>query len=50
MCLTFCDPMDCSMSGSFVLHYIPEFAQIHVHCVSDANDLILCHLCFYILK
>ena len=25
------DPMDCSTPGSSVLHYLPEFAQIHVH-------------------
>ena len=23
--------MDCSLPGSLVLHYLPEFAQIHVH-------------------
>ena len=23
-------PMDCSTPGSPVLHYLPEFAQIHV--------------------
>jgi len=28
--------MDCSRPGSSVLHYLPEFAQIHVHCVGDA--------------
>ena len=28
--------MDCSIPGSSVLHYLPEFAQIHVHWVSDA--------------
>ena len=28
-------PMDCSMSGFPVLHYLPEFAQTHVHRVSD---------------
>ena len=33
--LTFLDPMDCSMPGFPVLHYLPEFAQIHVHCVDD---------------
>ena len=33
--LTLCDPMDCSMSGFPVLHYLPEFAQMHVHRVSD---------------
>ena len=26
-----CDPMDCRMPGFSVLHYLPEFAQIHVH-------------------
>ena len=31
LCLTLCDPMDCSMPASSVLHYLPEFAQIHVH-------------------
>ena len=25
------DPMDCSMPGSSVLHYLLEFAQTHVH-------------------
>ena len=35
-CLTFCDPMDCSMPGFPVLHYLPKVAQIHVHWVSDA--------------
>ena len=30
-CLIPCDPMDCSMLGSPVLHYLPEFAQTHVH-------------------
>ena len=29
-CLTLCDPMDCSTPGFPVLHYLPEFAQIHV--------------------
>ena len=27
----FVTPTDCSMPGSSVLHYLPEFAQIHVH-------------------
>ena len=35
-CPTLCDPMDYSMPGSSVLRYPPEFAQIHVHWVSDA--------------
>ena len=28
--------MDCSTPGPSVLHYLPEFAQIHVHWVGDA--------------
>ena len=28
--LTLCDPMDCSMPGFPVHHYLPEFAQTHV--------------------
>ena len=33
---TLCNPMDCSTSGFPVLHYLPKFAQTHVHWVSDA--------------
>ena len=29
-------PMDCSTPGLPVLHHLPEFAQLHVHCISDA--------------
>ena len=32
-CLTLCDPMDCSLPGSSVLHYLPVFAHVHVHSV-----------------
>ena len=35
-CPTLCNPMDCSTSGFPVLHYLPEFAQIHVCWVSNA--------------
>ena len=35
LCLIFGDPMDCSMPGFPALHYLPEFAQTHVHWVSD---------------
>ena len=34
LCLTVYNLMDCSMPGFPVLHYLPEFAQIHVHWVS----------------
>ena len=43
-CLTLCSSMECSMPGSSILL---EFAQIHVHWVSDASEdkhLILCCL------
>ena len=36
LCLNPCDPMDCSTPGSPVLHYLSEFAQIHVHWIDDA--------------
>ena len=36
LCLTLCDPMDCRTPGFAVLYYLPEFAQIHLHCISDA--------------
>ena len=41
-CPALCDPIDCCMPGFHVLHVLPEFAQIHVHWVSD-NHLILSH-------
>ena len=31
LCLTLCDSMDPSMLRFPVLHYLPQFAQIHVH-------------------
>jgi len=37
-CLTLGEPMDCSMLGFPVLAYLPDFAQIHVHWVSDATS------------
>ena len=36
LCLTLCDPMDCSKPGFPVLHHLPELAQTHVHWVSNA--------------
>ena len=43
LCLTLCDPMDCSMPGFPVLHYLPESAQTHVYwVVMSSNHLILC--------
>ena len=34
-CPTLCDPIDCSMPGFPVHHHLSEFAQIHIHWVSD---------------
>ena len=36
LCLTLCDPMDCSMPGFPVHHQFPELAQTHVHWIGDA--------------
>ena len=34
--LTLDDPMNCSIPGVPVLHYVREFAQIHIHWIGDA--------------
>ena len=34
--LTLFDPMDWSTSGLPDPHHLPEFGQVHVHCISDA--------------
>ena len=36
LCLTLCDPTDCSTPGFPVFHFLPELAQTYVHWVSDA--------------
>ena len=36
LCLSLCDPMDCSTPGLPVHHQLPEFTQTHVHWVGDA--------------
>ena len=38
-CPTLCDPMNCSTSGLPVRHHLPEFAQIHVHRLSDGDAI-----------
>ena len=35
LCLTRWDPVDCSIPGFPVVHRVLEFAQVHVHQVSD---------------
>ena len=36
LCPALCDPMDCSMPGSSILHYFSEFDKTHVRWVSEA--------------
>ena len=36
LCLTLCNPMDCSMPGFPVLHHLLELVQTHVRCIGDA--------------
>ena len=38
LCLTPCDPMDCSMPGFPAHHQVPELIQTRVHRVGDALD------------
>ena len=36
LCLTLCNPMDCSTPGLPVHHQLPEISQTHLHWVGDA--------------
>ena len=36
LCLTLCDPIDCSTPAFPVHHQLPELTQTHVHRVGDA--------------
>ena len=38
-CSTLCSPINCSMPGLPVPHHFLKFAQVHVHCISDAVQL-----------
>ena len=40
-CLTLCSPTDCRMPGFPVLHYLPEFAQTHVHWIMGIVSLLI---------
>ena len=43
LCLTPCDPMDCSMPGLPVHHQLLEFTHTHaIESVMPSNHLILC--------
>ena len=35
LCLTLCNPMDCSVPSFPILHHLLELAQTHVHQISD---------------
>ena len=39
LCMTLCNPVDCSTSGFPVLHHLLEHAQTHVHWVGDVVQL-----------
>ena len=50
-CLILCNPMDCCLPGFPILHYLPEFAQTHVHWChptipSYVTPFSLCHQSF----
>ena len=36
LCPTLCNPMNCSTPGLRVPHYLPKFAQVHVHSIVNA--------------
>ena len=45
LCLSLCDPMDCSKPSTSVLHHLPELAQTHGYWIGDATQpSILCPL------
>ena len=44
-CLTLYDPMDCLTQGLPVPHHLPEFSQVHVHCILDAIQVTLFSFC-----
>ena len=44
LCLTLCNPMDCSVPGSSVLHYPPGLLKLmSIELVILSNHLIFCH-------
>ena len=44
LCLSFCDPMNCSTPVFPVLHYLPSFLKLmSIESVMPSNHLILCH-------
>ena len=45
LCLTLCDPIDCSTPGFSVLHYLPEFRDDHIFkpLMQSASPFIVDH-------
>ena len=41
-CPTFCNPIDCSMTGFPIYHQLPEFSQTYIHQVGDAIQPSIC--------
>ena len=39
LCPTLWDPMDCSKPDFCVPHRLPEFAQVHAHCIGDVIQI-----------
>ena len=39
-CPTLCDPMGCSMPGLPVPHHLPEFSQVHSHCIRTLSSCL----------
>ena len=37
-CPVLCNPTDCSTASCSALHYLPEFAQSHVHWMNEATQ------------
>ena len=49
--MTVYDPMDCSMPGSIVLHYLQSLLKfMSIESVMLSNHLILCHLFLLLLS
>ena len=43
LCLTLCNPMDCSTPGFPVLHYLPDLLKLmSIESVMPSNHLVLC--------
>ena len=45
LCLTLCNPMDCSTPSLHAPHHLPKFAQVHLHCISDSSSAALFSFC-----